>query len=527
MPIDILLTGARVYDGLGSAPMVVDVGICGDRLRLVDRGFGDAGEDVEVIDCSGFSLAPGFINVLSHGYPALLVDGTGLSDLSQGVTTLMFGEKMSAAPLTEKRRDSFRRLLDRSAPGGEVTWESVGGFMETLAARGVAQNVCSLVSASAVMECVMADPFRAPSADELVEMSRMIEAEVEAGALGLGTALVYPPEDSLSPAAVLDLAKAAARQGGRYFSHIRGEGSTLLEAVGELIAIGEATQMPCEVWHFKAMGRPNWGLMETAIQLIESARDRGVPVAADMYPYTASARGLWNLIPAEYRHADREKWLTSLEDPTTRSEVIERMHHRVPRPENILLLRFQKDEHRRFEGRTLKDVAEELGLAPGAALVELVLADRFQIGAAFFEIDEENMRLVASLPWVSVGSDGSALTNVEPGAPGVHPRAYGTFARFLGRLARDEQVVSIQEAVRRMTSLPASNLGLHQRGVIADGNFADIFVFDENRVLDNATFESPHRLAEGAHHVIVNGRFALRDGEPTGVLPGRALLRAD
>lgn len=512
-----------MYDGTGSPAFAADIGVVGDEIAAIGPGL-DA-EGAAVLDCRGLSISPGFVNLLSHPNVPFLAERVGLSELAQGVTTQLFGEVMAFAPLWPERRRQVQDAFTTEGVDLDVNWDHVGEFLGSIERAGVAFNLASLVSANMLFYKAVGAPVHGPpSPEHLAIMCDLVEDEVQAGALGLGTALIYPPEVHLPPDAVLALASAAAKHGGRYFSHIRSEAAGLLRAVDEAIQISAQAGVAVEIWHLKASGTSNWPLMEQAIERITDARDRGLDVSANMYPYTASGTGLWNLIPARYRSGRQADWLSALDDPTVRATVTAEMATRVSEPEKIVLLRFAQPQHASLQGRTLAAAATELGLDPAEAVVELVRRDRSAIASMFFSMSEDNVSLAASQPWVSVGSDAAPRPLGGPDEPPVHPRAYGTFARFLSRYGRDHPVISMAEAIRRMTSQPAQRLGLTRRGTLTPRNFADIVTFDESALQDHATYDEPHQLATGVRHVIVNGQLTLRDGKPTGTLAGRALL---
>jgi N-acyl-D-amino-acid deacylase len=519
--LDLLITGGDIYDGTGAPPVRADLGVDGDRIALLSsRGSATA---ATVIDAAGRAVCPGFINILSHSYYSILTDPRSLGELSQGVTTQIFGEGSSMGPLTPAMAERER------ADGDDVRWLRLSEYLSYAQRRGISQNIASFIGAGTLRAHAVGYDDRPATAAELDLMRSLVAEEMADGALGIGSSLIYPPGSYASTAELTALCAAAAPYGGRYASHVRNEGAGLLAATEEFLAICRDAGVPGEHWHLKAAGPDNWGLMAGAIEKLQRARDAGLPVTADVYPYTASSTGLTTIIPDRFHEGGRQALYDRLADPAARAQIRAELEASgrwgdVSSAENVLVLHATTEANRRFQGRTLADIAAELGVHPIDAAMDLIGSDRSRIGVAFFSMAEENLRMALARPWVSICSDGVSMAPEGEflRAP-THPRAYGSFARVLGHYVRDEGVLTLPEAVRRMTSLPASTLGLSGRGRLAPGYYADVVVLDPATVADQATFADPHRLATGVTDVIVNGRVTIAGGAFTGTLAGRAL----
>ena len=517
-PLDVLVKGGTVYDGTGGPPVQADVGIRGDRIAAIGTISGTA---PTVVDARGLAVAPGFINMLSWAPVTLLADGRSQSDIRQGVTTEIFGEGTSMGPLNDDMRR--RAIAGQTDIKYDLPWTTLAEYLEHLERRGVSPNVASFIGAATVRSHVLGLADVQPTPAQLDEMRELVRREMEAGALGIGSALIYAPGTYARTEELIALCQVAARYRGRYISHMRSESDKLLEAIDELIRISREAGLPAEIYHFKAVGPKNWDKMDRAIAAVERARREGLSIGANMYLYAASSTGLSATIPAWAHSGGAGDLYARLQDPETRGRILREMRARGPMS-RTLLGGFRTTELQRLTGRTLEDVARSRGRDEAETVLDLVLEDRSRIAAVFFSIDEGNLRKVLRLPWVSFGSDGSSM------APegvflqsSTHPRAYGNFARLLGKYVREERIVPLAEAIRRLTSLPAGNLGLDRRGRLAPGMFADVVVFDPATIADRATFEAPHQYAVGTRHVLVNGVPVLRDGEHTGATPGRAL----
>jgi len=516
---DFLIRGGSVYDGAGGPPVQADVGIRGDRIVAVGRL--DPARARTTVDAGGLAVAPGFINMLSWSNVSLIADGRSQGEIRQGVTTQIMGEGTSMGPLNAEMKR--RALADQVDFKYEIPWNTLAEYLSWLEKRGVAQNVASFIGAATIRTYVLGREDRQPSAAELDQMRELVRQEMEAGALGIGTALIYAPGTYATTAELIELCKVAAKYQGKYISHIRNEGTRLVESVEELIRISREAGLPAEIHHLKASSRGNWGRMDQVLALIERARQDGLKITANMYFYTASSTGLSARIPAWAHSGGGAALYKRLQDPVTRAKITGEMHALGPMP-RTLLVGFRTEKLRGLIGKTLEEVARMRGEDEVQTLIDLVLEDRSRIQAVFFTMSEDNVRKQLRMPWVSAGSDGSSM------APeghflntSTHPRAYGNFARLLGKYVREDQVITLQEAVRRLTGLPATNLGLQARGFIRVGMFADVVVFDPSTIADRATFEDPHQYAVGVKHVFVNGGHVLRDGEHTGATPGRAL----
>ena len=527
---DLLIRNGTIYDGRGGAPYPSDIGVNGDRIVAIGP-LAEASAGT-VIDATGLAVAPGFIDVLSHAYFTLLHDGRGLSALKQGVTTLIFGEGSSMGPIHAEDRERLR--AQDPALDYDVPWTSLAEYLSYAEQHGIALNVASYIGATSLRIYVAGHENRPLSARELDTVAALAREEMAAGALGIGSSLIYPPAFFASTEELIALCRAVAPFGGRYISHMRNEGLGLLDGIAELTRIAREAGVPAEIYHLKASGQDAWSNMEPAIAAIEAARAEGLAVTADMYTYTAGATGLSNCIPPWFHEGGPEALYERLADPQARTEIRqailttregwENLYANAGTPENILLQQTRTPALRRFQGKTLAEAAAILGVDPLDALMDLVREDRSRITTAYFMMSEENVQLGLKQPWVSLGSDAGAVA--AEGAfltRAVHPRTYGNFARLLGHYVRDVDLLPLAEAVRKMTSLPADNLGLDRRGRLLPGQFADIVVFDPATVADRATYAEPHRYAEGVRDVIVNGGLELRDGALTGPFAGRAL----
>ncbi len=528
--LDVLIRGGTVYDGAGGEGRRADVGIIGDHVAAV--GDLSGWQAREVVDASGLAVAPGFINMLSWSTESLIVDGRSLGELKQGVTTQVMGEGESMGPLNaEMKRRMIANQGDIKYP---IEWTTLAEYLKYLERRGVSQNVASFVGATTVREYVLGDKDVQPSPAQLRAMQQLVRREMESGALGVGSSIIYPPAVYAKTEELIALCKVAARYKGKYISHMRSEGNKLVEAVGELIRISREAGLPAEIYHLKAAGVQNWPKMDRVIQMINDARARGQRITADMYTYTAGATGLSASLPPWVSDKGEDEFYRRLQDPALRPRIAEEV--RTPSdkwenlyiaagsPDHVLLVGFRSAALKPLIGKTLGEVASMRGKSPEETIMDLIVEDHSRIETIYFMMSEENIMKQFRQPWVSLGSD------AESQAPeGVflknnpHPRAYGNFARFLGHYVRDEHLMPLGEAVRRLSGLPATNLGLDRRGFLKPGMFADVVVFDPATIADRATYEQPHQFAVGVRHVFVNGVRVLRDGEHTGAKPGRAL----
>ncbi len=524
---DILITGGEVYDGSGGPAIKADVAISADKIARV--GSVDRSQARRVIDASGQAIAPGFINMLSWSTESLIADGNSQGELRQGVTTEIMGEGDSMGPLTPTMKE--RILKEQGDIKYPIEWTTLAEYLSYLEKRGVSQNVASFLGATTVREYAIGLEDKPPTPEQLDLMKKLVRQEMEAGALGIGSSLIYAPANYASTEELIELCKAAAPFQGKYISHIRSEGKGLLEGIDELIRISREAQIPAEIYHLKASGEAHWGKMDAAIAKVEAARREGLKITADMYTYTASSTGLNACIPLwaqsggpeamrqRFRDAkDRQRILREMTAPTATTE------NRVNSPEKILIVEFKNEKLKPLQGKTLAEVAKLRGKPAAETVLDLMTEDESRVGVVYFTMSEDNVRKQIALPWVSFGSDGASMaTEGVFLKSNTHPRAYGNFARLLAKYVRQEKLITLSEAIRKLTSLPAQNLGLDRRGSLKEGFFADVVVFDPNKIQDHATFEKPHQYSTGVNHVLVNGQLVLSEGQHTGVRSGRAL----
>ena len=527
---DLIIRNGAIYDGSGNTPVVTDVAIKGDTIAAVGK-LTDTHGKLE-IDAQGLAVAPGFINMLSWATESLIQDGRSQSDIRQGVTLEVMGEGESLGPLNEAmKKEMVQRQGDIKF---EVQWTTLGEYLEYLVQRGISCNVASFVGATTVRIHEIGYADRPPMPAELERMKKLVRQAMEEGALGVGSSLIYAPAFYAKTDELIALANVASEYGGRYISHIRSEGTRLLEAADELITIARVARIPAEFYHLKAAGQANWNKLDALIQKIEAARAAGLRITADMYTYTAGQTGLDAAMPPWVQEGGYDAWAKRLKDPTIRERVQREMDTPTDKwenffvasgsPERILLVGFRNEKLKPLTGKTLADVAKLRGKSPEETAMDLVIKDGSRVSTVYFLMSEDNVRKEIALPWVSFGSDAESLA--PEGAflkSNPHPRAYGNFARLLGKYVRDEKIVPLEEAVRRLSALPAANLKLDRRGALKPGYFADIVVFDPGRVQDHATYDKPHQYSTGVVHVFVNGVQVLRNAEHTGAKPGRVV----
>lgn len=525
----VIIRGGILYDGTGAPGRVADLAMDGERIMAIgDLSRARAELD---IDARGKAVAPGFINMLSWATESLIADGASQSDLRQGVTLQVFGEGSSYGPLDDTVR---QYLLEQQGPiSFDITWTTLGEYLEHLEARGVACNVASLVGATTVRLHEVGFEPRAPTPEELERMRGLVRQAMDEGALGLGSALYYVPANHATVDEIAALAEVVAEDDGIYMTHLRDEGAFLLESFHELRSVVERSGVRAEIYHLKASGAANAPLLDDLIVEIEAARAAGLDISANIYPYTAAATGFDAAMPAWVQEGGLERWIERLQDPELRRRVLDEINdadadwenllHNAG-PSNIHLSVLRNEELRPLTGKSLAEVAEEWGLSPAETMVELVIRDRSSVGATFFLMAEENIEKKIALPYVTFGSDATSIAaegrflETKP-----HPRTYGTFARVLGKYTRDRQVLPLAETIHRLTGMPAERLRLEDRGQLQTGYFADVVVFDPATVQDHATYDDPHQYATGIEHVFVNGVAALRDGEPTDARPGQVV----
>src|SRR5213596_202572 len=527
---DVIIRGGTVYDGTGAEPKHADVAIRADRIA----GVGDfaAAHAKTVIDANGLAVAPGLINMLSWSNESLIQDGRSQSEIRQGVTTEIMGEGESMGPANDRVREHM--LREQSDIKYEIKWNTLAEYLRYLESRGVSCNVASFIGATTIRENVIGFEDKAPTPEQLDQMRELVRKEMEAGALGIGTSLIYPPAFYAKTEELIELCKVAAKYQGKYISHMRSEGNRLLEALDELIRISREAGIPAEVYHIKAAGQPNWGKIDDLLSRIEAARKEGLKITADMYTYTAGGTGLDASLPPWTEDGGYPALFKRLRDPATREKIKvqvqtpsdewENMYLAAGGPEHILLVGFKSAKLKPLTGKSLAEVAKIRGKDPIDTAMDLIAEDESRIGTIYFMISEENIKKELAKPWISFGSDEASQAPEDVFLQSnPHPRAYGNFARVLGKYVRDEKVVSLKEAVRRLSALPATNLGLDHRGFIKEGMFAESVVFDPATISDRATFEKPHQYAVGIKHVFVNGAQVLKDGEHTDAKPGRAV----
>lgn len=516
-PFDVIIRNGTLLDGSGNPGIQADLGIRADTIAAL--GDLSASTAALEVDASGLHVAPGFINMLSWANVSLLVDGRSQSDLRQGVTLEVLGEGRSMGPLNPEMKNKMQQ--DQQDFTYEVTWKTLGEYLHHLEDKGVSTNVTSFVGNGTLREYVMGYENRPPTRDEMDKMKELLREAMEEGAVGLSTSLLYVPSGHASTEEIVELAQVASGYGGMYISHVRNEEDSLLYSIRELIQIADEADIRSEVYHFKASGQDNWHLLDSAIAMIEEARDRGLHITTDMYMYNASSTGLNVLFPAWAREGGHSQTMAYLEDPDKKARMIREAQFHVP-AENILLVGFKNRELRSLIGKTLAEVAQSRGLTPAEAMAELIYEDDSRIQVVYFSMDEENVKKKLALPYMAACSDAGSYTNEGVFLnQSTHPRAYGSFARLLAHYVREEKVITLEEAVRRLTSLPASNLHLQRRGLLEEGYFADVVVFDADEIQDHATFEEPHQYATGVSHVFVNGVRVIAKGEHTGAKPGR------
>ncbi len=525
---DILIRNGMLYDGSGGAPYLGDLAIQGGRIAGVGKLEG--AEAGQVIDAHGLAVAPGFINMLSWACESLIEDGRSQSDIRQGVTLEVMGEGFSYGPLTPQMK--VEMLAGASDIRFDVTWETLDEYLNFLAGKGVAPNIASFVGTGTLRSYVIGEQDRAATPGELAQMCGLARQALEEGAVGVASALAYTPDCFYRTEELVALARVAAEYDRLYIAHMRGEGDRLLESIDEMIYIAEQSGVRLEIYHFKAAGWRNWGKVDAAIAKIEAARARGLQITADMYPYAATMTGLDVTMPPWVREGGHRAWVERLKDPVIRQRLRrelavladdwENTFAEVRSFDEILLVQFKNPALKHLTGKTLAEVAALRGTSPEDTVMDLVIEDNSRVGTVYFVMLEENLHRQFRQPWMSLCSDAASL------APeGVflrssnHPRAYGSFARFLGKYVRDEGLMPLEEAIRRLTGLPAANLRLTERGLLKEGYCADIVVFDPVTIQDHATFTQPQQYATGVQHVFVNGVQALKDGEHSGALPGQ------
>ena len=526
---DLIIRNGTIVDGTGLQAYVGDLAVDDDQITAVGD-LGEARGALEV-DAANLIVAPGFINMLSWAGDRLIEDGRSQSDIRQGVTLEVFGEGTSGGPLNDQMKRG--EVASQGDITFDIEWTTLGEYLQYLVKKGISTNVASFVGATTLRIHEVGYDDRPPTDEELDRMRALVRQAMEEGALGIGSSLIYAPAFYAQTDELIELSKVAAEYDGMYISHMRSEGNALLESIDELLTIAREAGIRSEIYHLKAAGEANWDKLDTAISRIEAARTQGLEITADMYNYTAGSTGLDAAMPPSVQEGGYDAWAERLQDPAIR----ERMRHEITTPTNewenlmlaagsegTLLVEFKNPALREYTGQTLADVAEQRGTSIPDTIMDLVIEDGSRVQVVYFLMSEENIKQQLKLPWVSFSSDAGSM------APegvflnnSTHPRAYGNFARLLGKYVRDEKVISLEEAIRKLTSLPASNLRIKGRGQLSPGYFADIVVFDPTAIQDHATYEEPHQYATGMHHVWVNGTRVLADGNHTGAMPGRVV----
>lgn len=530
---DVVIRGGTVFDGSGKPGMVTDVGINADTIAAI----GDLAKATGKIEikAEGLAVSPGFINVLSWATKSLIIDGKSQSDIRQGVTLEVFGEGWSMGPLNDQMKANMLTDMEHDPDWKfNLDWTTLGEYLESLERRGVTPNVASFVGATTIRIHELGYANRLPNTEEMERMKALVKQAMEEGALGVGSSLIYAPANYSSTKELVELCKVAGAYGGMYITHMRSEGNNIFNAVDETIQIAREGKLPAEIYHLKMAGQENWWKLDSVLTMINNANKEGLKITADMYTYTAGATGLDASMPPWVQEGGIKEWVKRLQDPKIRKRVLDEMRKPSDAWENlllmaggaerVLLLGFANDSLKQFIGKTLAEVSALYGKSPEETAMDLVIADSTRVSTAYFMMSEENVKRQIALPYLSFGSDaGSLATEGVFIKSSTHPRAYGNFARLLGKYVRDEKVIPMEEAIRKLTSLPASNLKIKKRGSLTPGYYADVVVFDPQTIQDHATFEQPHQYSTGVMHVFVNGIQVLKDGAHTGAKPGRVV----
>ena len=527
---DLVLRGGTIYDGSGGQPFVGDIAFDGDTIAAL----GDLGKATATteIDVNGLAVAPGFVNMMSWANESLIEDGLSQSDIRQGVTLEVMGEGHSMGPLNDAMKEQMAE--QQGDIRYNIEWTSLAEYLAYLEQRGISPNVASFIGAATPRQYVIGEDDRPPTAAELEQMQLLVRDAMRDGALGVASSLIYPPGSFADSDELIALSTVAAEYDGMYVSHLRDEGANMLEAVEELLTIARGAKIRAEIYHIKSSGQANWPLFDQAVAMVESARAEGLQITADVYTYPAGSTGLNAAIPPWVQEGGFEASVARMQDPALRTKIADEMAEHsaawenlylgAGTPDNILLVGFKNDALKPLTGKTLAEVAQMRGTDPRYTAMDLIVEDNSRVGTVYFTQSEDVVRKAVGLPWVSFNSDEASL------APeGVfllsnpHPRAYGSFARVLSKYVREEQVITLQEAIRKLAALPAQNLKIARRGELKEGFYADVVVFDPDKIQDHATFVEPHQYTTGMQHVFVNGEQVLKDGEHTGATPGRAV----
>lgn len=528
--IDHLITNALIYDGSGGAPIKGSLGWSGDSIVYVGDGAGIEGK--ETIDIQGKALSPGFVNMLSWSPESLILDGRSMSEIKQGVTLEVFGEGNSMGPINEAMRKEALSTMGEHP--FEINWHSLGEYLTFLEKKGVSPNFASFLGAANPRVYMLGYANRAPNLQEMDSMKLLVRQAMEDGAMGIGSALIYAPGTYAKTEELVELCKVASAYGGMYISHMRSEGNAIFEALKELFTISREANLPAEIYHLKISGKDNWQYQSKLEHVIDSAQKSGLKISADMYNYTAGSTGLDAAMPTWCQEGGYKAWAQRLKDPLLRKRIINEMEtqtnggwenmYKMAGPDNMLAVGFYNKNLRNYVGKTIAQIAKERGKTAPETILDLVIEDSSRVGMVYFLMSEENVKRNIALPYVSFCSDAQSMPNegwwLENS---THPRAFGSFAKLLGKYVRDEKVIPMQEAIRKLTSLPCSNLKIKDRGLLKPGYKADLVVFDPATIQDHATFEKPHQYATGVEHVFVNGIQVIKNGEHTGAMPGRAV----
>jgi N-acyl-D-amino-acid deacylase len=527
---DVIIKNGTIYDGSGSVSFKGDLAINGDTIAAI--GTLKSASGTIVIDADSLAVAPGFINMLSWADKSLIEDGSSQSDIRQGVTLEVMGEGWSDGPLNDAmKKEETQKQGDIKY---DIQWSTLGEYLDFLEKKGVSTNIASFVGATTLRINAIGYENRPPSVEELVLMKKLAKQAMEEGAIGLSSALIYAPASFSKTDELIELCKEVASHNGMYISHIRSEGNKLLESIDELIKISRDANIRSEIYHLKAAGKENWSKIDKAINKIDSARATGLDITADMYNYIAGGTGLYATMPQWVQEGGQNAWINRLKNPAIKARVIREMiapgkdwenfFYMVGSPDNIILGVFKTDSLKYLTGKTVAEVAKLRKLSPAETIIDLIINDNSPIESVFFLMTEENIRKQIALPWVSFGSDEQSLA--QEGVflkSNPHPRAYGNFSRLLGKYVRDEKVIPLEEAIRKLTSLPATNMKIKKRGSLKKGYYADIVVFDPKTISDHATFSNPHQYSTGISDVFVNGKQVLKNGQHTGAKPGRVV----
>jgi len=530
---DVIIRSGTVYDGYGKKPFVADIGINADTIAQIGDLSGAIGK--KEVDAKGLAVSPGFINMLSWAVETLIIDGNSQADIRQGVTLEVFGEGSSMGPINAAMKKDAEEAMRRDPDYKyNIDWTTLGEYMESMERRGIAPNIASFVGATTVRVHELGYVNRLPNAEELERMKTLVRNAMEEGALGVGSSLIYAPANYSSTEELIELCKVASEYNGMYITHMRSEGNSIYGAVDETIRIAKEANLPAEIYHLKMGGKDNWNKLDGVLKKIDDANKSGLKITADMYTYPAGATGLDASMPPWVQEGGLKTWIKRMQDKKTRKQALEEMRKPSDKWENLLLLAggpdqvllvgFANDSLKKFTGKTLAEVSQIYGKSPEETAMDLVIADSTRVGTVYFMMSEDNIKKQIALPYVSFGSDAGS-----PAAAGIflkssdHPRAYGNFARLLAKYVRDEKVIPLEEAIRKLTSLPASNLKIQKRGSLTPGFYADVVVFDPSKIQDHATFERPHQYSTGVQQVFVNGQQVLKDGNHTGARPGRVI----